>query len=101
MWCLTPASRIDAMTSDGDFWARLGLRDDRSLEGLERIGDLRATLDRLERLLVLQARRRTHTWQAIGDALGVSRQAAHRRHGASTRRAGTVPARPVDEETSP
>lgn len=71
------------MASDAEFeqlrreyLARL----ERPLEALETLRELRATLVRLERLLVREARHRYSTWTEIGDALGVSRQAARRRH---------------------
>jgi hypothetical protein len=51
------------------------------LVALETLTETRATLDRLERLLVDEARRRRSSWEEIGRALGISRQAAHRRHG--------------------
>jgi biotin operon repressor len=37
--------------------------------------------DTLERAQVKRARARGWTWQQIGDALGVSRQAVHKRYG--------------------
>ena len=52
----------------------------RPLEGLERITELRQTLTRVERLLVREARLNRYSWEAIGAVLGISRQAAHRRH---------------------
>lgn len=33
--------------------------------------------------LVTQARQEGHTWKQIGDALGITRQAAHQRYGES------------------
>ena len=71
----------------------------RPLAALETLRELRLTLDRVERLLVHRARLSIATWEEIGGALGVSRQAAHRRHALSTKRAGTVPARGVDSRT--
>ena len=69
------------------------------LEGLSTLGEARATLARVEALLVAHARRRGSSWTEIGAALGISRQAAHARQRAlSTRRTGTVPVRAVDGE---
>jgi biotin operon repressor len=42
---------------------------------------LRRIADRLERRNVIAARGHGWTWQQIGDALGVSRQAVHKKHG--------------------
>lgn len=50
------------------------------LDALELVVETRATLDRLERIVVDDARRSFATWEEIGAALRVSRQAAHRRH---------------------
>jgi hypothetical protein len=50
-------------------------------EGLHAVVVLRRIADRLERRNVIAARRRGWTWQQIGDALGVSRQAVHKKHG--------------------
>jgi transcriptional regulator len=42
---------------------------------------LRRLTDRLEETHVLAARAHGWTWQQIGDALGVSRQAVHKKYG--------------------
>ena len=55
-------------------------RMERPLEALATLTELRGTLDRVERRLVAEARHVQSTWEEIGAALGVSRQAAHRRH---------------------
>ena len=49
--------------------------------GLRAVAALRALLERLETLHVDNARERGWSWQEIGRALGVSKQAAHRKHG--------------------
>lgn len=49
-------------------------------DGLRAVASLRLLTDRLEALHVANARRSGWTWQAIGEALGVSRQAAHKKH---------------------
>lgn len=49
--------------------------------GLRSVLELRKLADRLEREHVVQARRSGWSWDQIGDALGVSRQAAHKKHG--------------------
>lgn len=51
---------------------------------LEAVGDAAALLAGVEQLLqarVDTARRHDRTWQDIGDALGVSRQAAQQKYG--------------------
>jgi hypothetical protein len=49
--------------------------------GLAAVASLRALLESLERLQVQNARERGWSWQQIADGLGVSRQAAHKKHG--------------------
>ncbi|GAA3804784.1 helix-turn-helix transcriptional regulator [Cellulomonas soli] len=49
--------------------------------GLRAVRALRALADRLEALHVEHARSRGWSWQQVADALGVSRQAVHKRYG--------------------
>jgi transcriptional regulator of acetoin/glycerol metabolism len=49
--------------------------------GLRAVVILRRLADRLEEIHVAAARRQGWTWQQIGDALGVSRQAIHKKSG--------------------
>ena len=49
--------------------------------GLRAIAALRRLTDDLERRQVHRARAAGWSWQQIGDALGISRQAAHKKHG--------------------
>ncbi|HWF50184.1 MAG TPA: Clp protease N-terminal domain-containing protein [Solirubrobacteraceae bacterium] len=49
-------------------------------ERLQALSQLRRELDSLETELAADALRAGHTWREIGAALGVSKQAAHRRH---------------------
>ena len=53
---------------------------------LPEIADLRAVVTRLELDLVALARAQGFSWTEIGAALGVSRQAAHKRFAAVVRR---------------
>lgn len=59
--------------------------------GLRAVLALRRLLESLEALQVDNARVRGWSWQDIADALGVSRQAVHKKH------AGRAPSRPARE----
>ncbi|MBL0884745.1 helix-turn-helix domain-containing protein [Myceligenerans indicum] len=48
--------------------------------GLRAVRSLRELADRLESLQVERARDLGWSWQDIADALGVSRQAVHKKH---------------------
>ncbi len=50
--------------------------------GLAAVAALRALLESLEELQVENARDRGWSWQQIASALGVSKQAVHKKHGA-------------------
>lgn len=49
--------------------------------GLHAVAALRRLVERLEILQVDNARRQGWSWEEIGRALGVSRQAVHKKHG--------------------
>lgn len=49
--------------------------------GLRAVRALRELVERLEILQVDNARRGGWSWQQIAEGLGVSRQAAHKKHG--------------------
>jgi hypothetical protein len=49
--------------------------------GLAAVAALRELLERLEALHVANARAQGWPWDRIGGALGVSKQAVHRKHG--------------------
>ncbi|MCK0090087.1 helix-turn-helix domain-containing protein [Rhodococcus sp. HNM0563] len=49
-------------------------------EGLRAVVALRRLLERLESIQVESARRQGWSWQAIADALDVSRQAVHQKY---------------------
>ena len=53
--------------------------------GLAAVASLRELLERLEALQVANARERGWSWQEIGGALGVSKQAVHKKHGTGRR----------------
>ena len=50
--------------------------------GLAAVASLRSLLESLEQLQVDNAREQGWSWQQIAGALGVSRQAVHKKHGA-------------------
>ncbi len=50
------------------------------ITGLRAVRSLRELADRLEALQVARARGLGMSWQEIADALGVSRQAVHKKH---------------------
>jgi len=56
--------------------------------GLAAVASLRNLVERLEELHVANARDRGWSWQEIGAALGVSKQAVHRKHGRRRRLLG-------------
>ena len=51
------------------------------LAELRRLAALRRDISRQEEALVRRARLKGYAWVAIADALGVSRQAAHKKYG--------------------
>lgn len=53
--------------------------------GLRAVAALRKLVDRLELLQVRNARSHGWSWQAIAEALGVTRQAVHQKHAHRTR----------------
>ena len=56
--------------------------------GLAAVAALRELLESLEALQVSNARERGWSWQQIATALGVSKQAVHKKHGDRRRRLG-------------
>ena len=78
------------MTEATDLAAAAGSTDARV--GLRAVVALRRLLETLETLQVDNARRQGWSWQEIADALGVSKQAVHKKH------AGRVPAADCRED---
>lgn len=66
------------MTEATKLAARAGSRD--PVVGLRAVAALRALLESLEDLQVANARDRGWSWQDVATALGVSRQAVHKKH---------------------
>jgi len=67
------------MTEATQLAAAAGDRDPRV--GLKAVAALRKLLERLEAVQVRNARAKGWSWQDIAVALGVSRQAVHKKHG--------------------
>ena len=65
---------------DHDLLTRAASGDDPA-HGLRAVRALRGPADRLEHLQVQRARSLGWSWQDIADSLGVTRQAAHKKHG--------------------
>lgn len=66
------------MTEATELAASAGSQDPHT--GLRAVVALRRLLERLEALQVANARRQGWSWQAIANALGVSRQAVHKKY---------------------
>jgi hypothetical protein len=58
-----------------------GISADDPAVGLRAVVALRRLADQVEATHVAAARRDGWSWEQIGDALGVSRQAVHKKHG--------------------
>lgn len=58
------------------------------LNGLEAVARMRAETERLEAVLVRRARNNGNGWPRIAAALGVSKQAVHKKHGGRSPRKG-------------
>jgi hypothetical protein len=57
------------------------LESDDPAVGLRAVGALHRLAEQVESINVRLARERGWSWEQIGDALGVSRQSAHAKHG--------------------
>jgi hypothetical protein len=71
--------RIDDIEFD-EFFEQFRGRRNMALRGLGLVTELGKTLDRVEGLLVAEARAEGARWSEIGKQLGISRQAAFVRH---------------------
>jgi len=73
--------------TETDDLLRSGTADDPAV-GLRAVVALRRLVEQLERLQVDAARERGWSWADIAAALGVSRQAAHKKHAGRSGRTG-------------
>ena len=69
------------MTTHSADSAAMDAVSDEPAIGLRAVRALRVLADRLKRLHVLRARDLGWSWQEVADALGVSRQAVHKKYG--------------------
>jgi DNA-directed RNA polymerase specialized sigma24 family protein len=66
--------------------------------GLRAVSALRKLLEHLESAQVTSARQQGWSWQEIADALGVSRQAVHKKHADHRRRRDLIVGRSARED---
>ena len=71
------------MTQATDLAASTASRD--PSVGLRAVASLRRLLEGLERLQVSSARRQGWSWEAIAEALGVTKQAVHKKYASELR----------------
>ncbi len=62
----------------------VGAADDGPLRGLRSLAEERREIERREAALVRRARNAGFTWAHIATALGVSKQAVHKKHAGRT-----------------
>lgn len=62
-------------------WESHQLRATDPATGLRAVGALHRLAERVEAMHVAEARRAGWSWEQIGDALGVTRQSVHAKHG--------------------
>ena len=72
---------VDGMNHDGIHTLAASAGSDDPIEALNAIAELRRELDRVEAVTVRSARNRGASWQLIAMALGVTKQAVHKRYG--------------------
>lgn len=78
---LTDALKVVKTRLDAFLASRVLTKDDDWADAIGRAVSMQAAADDVVRAVVQQARQNGATWQVIGDALGVSRQAAFQRYG--------------------
>lgn len=74
---------VDGMSEATELAAETASTDPAT--GLRAVASLRVLLESLEELQVENARRLGWSWQQIAELLGVSKQAAHKKHGVGPR----------------
>jgi hypothetical protein len=85
---LTPRGRGEIRgVEEGTFPSVRGVGAPEPLEGLRALVELRSELDEIEGRRVQEAVRQGRSWAQVAAALGVSKQAAHKRHARRVREA--------------
>ena len=79
MTAVAPSTYVDSMTDRATDLAAAAASAD-AATGLRAVVALRKLLESLEILQVDNARRQGWSWQEIAEALGVSKQAVHKKH---------------------
>ena len=79
-----PSSYLDDVVETADVVAQSSSKD--PAVGLRGVASLRTLLEAVEELQVRRARELGWSWQQIAEALGVSKQAVHQKHGQGERR---------------
>lgn len=74
----TASTYVDTMNEANEVTAAATSLDPQV--GLQAVRAMRTLVERLETLQVANARGQGWSWDAIGRALGVSRQAVHKKH---------------------
>lgn len=83
---MTPAvesTKVDSMNEVTELAASTASRD--PAVGLRAVASLRRLLEGLERLQVQNARAAHWSWESIADALGVTKQAVHKKYASDLR----------------
>ena len=77
------STTVDTMSIDGIRTLAASAGSDDPIQALNAIAELHRELDRVEAVTVRSARNRGASWQLIALALGVSKQAVHKKYGRS------------------
>lgn len=75
----SPSTYVDSVAEATELAQAAGSKD--PAVGLRAVSALRRLLEQLEALQVASARAAGWSWQDIASALGVTKQAAHQKHG--------------------
>lgn len=76
-----PSTKVDGVDSESLINLTKATGDVNPLTSLEATRQLRAELEQRETMLVRRARNQGATWEQIAAALGVTKQAVHKKYG--------------------